>query len=323
MKTETGLVRTMCRLFRGRVRDRLLPCLLCIPWLLMPCILSAAQSPVPQVAARLEALGANVKRTGGVIREVRIRGAKLSADDYRMLGGVTSLKSLNLGGKETALTDEHLAMLSGLINLEGFQSDGAHLSDEGFRGFAAFKNLRRLSLFHPSRDRKDFDGSGLAHLRDCPKLAQLTFAGATVGDEAFKAVGQITQLKEFRQWHNWETAAGIRHLEKLPALASLKMGQRLAHRGASTAPSLDDATLTVIARMKTLEKLDLQEARLSFSGLSRLKALPNLKELRVKWVDTPAEDVEKLRKALPAVKIAWEALTPADEQTYLVKKLKL
>ena len=151
----------------------------------------------------------------------------------------------------------------------------------------------------------------------------MTFAGATAGDEAFKAVGQIAQLKDFRQWHNWETSDGIRYLDQLPNLTSLKMGQRLPHRGASTKPSLDDATLAAISRMKTLETLDIQETRLSHAGLSRLKALPNLKELKVKWVDAPAEDVEKLRKALPQVKISWEALSPADEEKYLVKKLKL
>ena len=276
-----------------------------------------------QAEARLKELGAQIKRTGGAVTELRIRGAKLGAAEYRLIGGLTALRTLNLGGRETALTDGHLALLSGLTNLEAIQSDGALLSDEGFRHFAAFRKLRRLALFHPSRDRADFSGAGLAHLRACPNLTQLTFAGATAGDEAFKAVGQIAQLKEFRQWHNWETSDGIRYLEKLPNLTSLKMGQRLPHRGASTKPSLDDATLAAISRMKTLETLDIQETRLSHAGLSRLKALPNLKELKVKWVDAPAEDVEKLRKALPQVKISWEALSPADEEKYLVKKLKL
>ncbi|MFT4587523.1 MAG: hypothetical protein ACI9VS_002786 [Candidatus Binatia bacterium] len=313
MKSKTGIQDIGDPRWKRLRLQFLLPCFLCIPWF----------ESFGRPADRLNALGAQVREIGGVITEVRIRGAELTADDYRMLGGITSLKSLNLGGKETALTDEHLAMLSGLVNLEGFQSDGALLSDEGFRHFAAFKNLRRISLFHPSRDRKDFTGAGLAHLKACPKLAQLTFAGATAGDEAFKAVGQITQLKEFRQWHNWETAEAIRHLEKLPNLTALKMGQRLAQWGVATKPSFDDATLEVIARMKSLRRLDLQEARLSYAGLARLKALPNLKELKVKWVATPPADVERLRKLLPDVKISWEELTPADEETYLVKKLRL
>ena len=102
-----------------------------------------------QAEARLKELGAQIKRTGGAVTELRIRGAKLGAAEYRLIGGLTALRTLNLGGRETALTDGHLALLSGLTNLEAIQSDGALLSDEGFRHFAAFRKLRCWRCFIP------------------------------------------------------------------------------------------------------------------------------------------------------------------------------
>ena len=75
--------------------------------------------------------------------------------------------------------------------------------------------------------------------------------------------------------------------------------------------------------MKTLEKLDLQEARLTLAGLKHLQSLPNLRELKFQWVDVPAADVEQLRKLLPSVKLNWEPMTDEERESTLTKKLKL
>lgn len=271
-------------------------------------------------AARLQKIGGTVKETRGVVVDLRINGTELSDEDYRLIGGMTSLKSISISGKP--MSDRHLALLSGLTNLEAFQIDGTQLTDDGYRHFAAFPNLRRLSLFHPSRDVDSFTGTGLAHLKSLPQLRRLTFAGATSGDVAFKAVGELMQLEEFSQWHNWESPDAIKHLLGL-SLKKLKMGQRLPSWSSKRPPSLSDATLVEIARMRSLEVVDLQEARLSYEGLVKLKSLPYLKTIKLKWVDVEKEDIEKLRKEMPDVVIDWEPLTEDDEARLLVKKLKI
>ena len=271
--------------------------------------------------AELEKLGATVREAGGEIVEIKADCDKLGEDGYRLIGKVTSLTSLSLSGK--AMSDDQLAMLSGLTNLESILLNGTELTDDGYRHFAAFPKLKRLSLFHPSRNVESFTGAGLAHLKALPNLERLTFAGATAGDAAFKAVAEIQQLKEFSQWHNLESPQAIEHLTKLPNLRALKIGQRLPSRDRPLTPSFDDATLSVIARMKTLEKLDLQEARLTLTGLKHLKSLPKLHELKLQWVDVPATDVEQLRKLLPNVKLNWEPMTDEERESTLTKKLKL
>jgi hypothetical protein len=74
---------------------------------------------------------------------------------------------------------------------------------------------------------------------------------------------------------------------------------------------------------KTLEKLDLQEARLTLAGLKQLQSLPQLQELKVQWVDTPPADIEQLRQLLPNVKITWQPITDEERESLLTKKLKL
>lgn len=284
--------------------------------------LAQAGTPTPAELRALSA-GAEIREAGGNIIELRADSRNFTPADYQLIGSVTSLKSLTLGGQPGTLTDDNLARLSGLSNLESLSLEGSVLSDDGYRHFAAFPRLQRLALFHPSRDRADFTGSGLAHLRHVPSLTRLTFAGATAGDEYLLAVSQIGHLKEFAEWHNKETADGLRHLLQLRSLTSLKLGQRLPNYGKPTPPSLDDSTLAVIAQMPSLEKLDLQEARLSMAGLSQLQDLPHLKELHVKWVHAPPEDVARLGEVLPRVKIDWEPISAEEVDSLLVKKLRL
>ena len=284
-------------------------------------LLSRSVSAAGPTAEEIEKLGATIREAAGEIVDLRADCDKLGDDGYRMIGKVTSLKSLSLSGK--AMSDDQLAMLSGLTNLESILLNGTELSDDGYRHFAAFSKLKRLSLFHPSRNVEKFTGAGLAQLKALPNLERLTFAGATAGDAAFQAVSEIQQLKEFSQWHNLGAPQAIEHLTKLSNLRALKIGQRLPSRGRPLTPSFDDATLSVIARMKTLEKLDLQEARLSLAGLKHLQSLPNLRELKFQWVDVPAADVEQLRKLLPSVKINLEPMTDEERESTLTKKLKL
>ena len=143
-------------------------------------------------------------------------------------------------------------------------------------------------------------------------------AQSGVGD----VVAEIKQLRDFRTWHTCQTQAGNESLTKLPELKSLWLGQRLrCNDGGSNAASLDDSTFNVLSKIKTLESLTLDEARLSLAGLQRLKELPHLKKLELRRIDIPAADVEALRASLPAVAIDWKPLQ-GDERTKLEVFLK-
>jgi hypothetical protein len=57
--------------------------------------------------------------------------------------------------------------------------------------------------------------------------------------------------------------------------------------------------------MKSLESLQLDEARLTFAALGQLKQLPALKKLTLGGIDMPKEDVARLQRELPQTKIQW------------------
>ena len=269
--------------------------------------------------ASLKALGAKVTETAGVVTQVNVKCDAFTEEDFRTLGSFTSIKDLTISGKMIA--DETLALLTGLTELERLSSDGIQLTDAGYKHFTAFQKLKSLSFFHPAFRSEKFTGSGLAQLKALPKLERLTFAGSTAGDTAMEAIGQITQLKEFRTWHTAQTQAGNAQLLKLP-LTSLRIGQRLPN-GKDSPISFDESTMETLAQIKTLESIELTEARLSVKIIPHLQALPKLTKLKIETVDIPAADVEAVKAALPNCKVDFKPMTEAEKESLLVKKLRL
>ncbi|HEX7901754.1 MAG TPA: hypothetical protein VF950_28600 [Planctomycetota bacterium] len=260
----------------------------------------------------LKALGAEVSATRVAFKDC----SKLGEAEYKMIGALKGLKSLTLYGGKKTLTDATLPLLAPLAEtLEELNTEGTHITDAGLAGFAVFKNVKGMSFFHPSLDVKGFDGSGFVALKELPKLERLTIAGTRFDDKGMAAVAQITQLKDFRTWHTHQSQAGNAFLEKLPSLRSLTLGQRLRRwDGSSNATSLDDGTLDLLSRLQTLESLSLDEAKLSLEALLKLKALPKLKKLSLQRIDLSAEDVEKLKAALPDVKVDFKPMTEDERK---------
>ncbi|MGV3663823.1 MAG: hypothetical protein ACO1TE_26870 [Prosthecobacter sp.] len=271
--------------------------------------------------AALEKLGAKVTALGDAVTQVQVKCDSFTEADFRTLGGFATIKKLTISGK--TITDDTLALLTGLTALEELSTDGIQLTDAGYKHFTAFQNMKSLAFFHPAFRSEKFTGSGLVHLKALPKLERLTFAGSTAGDAALEAIGQLTQLKEFRTWHTAQTQAGNAHLVKITNLKGLRIGQRLPNWGKDSPVSFDESTLAVLAQIKTLESLELTEARLTARIIPHLQALPKLTKLKIQFVDIPAADVEAIKAALPNAKVDFEPMSEADVEATLVKKLRL
>ena len=264
------------------------------------------QSGDADAAKALSALGAKVTEAKGVVVSVDVTdSSKWTEDEFRKLGGLAHLKTLSMG---PGLTDATLPLLAGLAELETFQTNLAELSDDGVKGFLALKKLRTLKFFHPA---KTFTGAGLSRLADLPELSSLTVAGSLAfGDEGMAAVAKLPHLKEFRTWHAGSTLEGMKKIAALKDLKSLTLGQRLAY---APPTSLSDETIPVLLEMKSLETLQLSEARLKPDVLLELKQLPGLKKLTLEGIDLPAADAERLKTGLPNVDVKWTA----PNETYL------
>ncbi|MBK8035970.1 MAG: hypothetical protein IPK22_02365 [Verrucomicrobiaceae bacterium] len=284
------------------------------------CLLLSATITLAADAEALRKLGAKVTETGGVVTQVNVKCDAFTEADFKTLGSCTTIKDLTISGK--TITDSTLALLTGLTELERLSSDGIQLTDAGYKHFAAFQKLKSLSFFHPAFRSKEFTGSGLVQLKALTKLEKLTFAGSTAGDIAMEAVGQLTQIKEFRTWHTAQTQAGNAHLAKL-SLTGLRIGQRLPEWGKDAPASFDESTMSVIAQIKPLEAIELTEARLTAKIIPHLQALPKLKKLKIETVDISAADVEAIKAALPNCQVEFKPMSDAEKEALLVKKLRL
>jgi Leucine-rich repeat (LRR) protein len=278
-----------------------------------------AASPTNELKSKLEKLGATVTVKDGVITQVSVKATDFKPEDFKLLNQCTGLKKLSISGK--TVNDANLPLLAGLVELEELSTDQTALTDAGYKHFAQFPKLQRLSLFHPSWAMAEFTGSGLAHLKALPNLQRLTFAGSTADDRAMEAIGQLTQLRDFSTWHTAQTQAGSQHLKKLTNLTALRFGQRLP-RGKDHAPSFDATTLALFAEIPSLEKLDVFEVKLTAADFTPLKKLTNLKMLNIHGTEITDADVAKVRELLPNVKVDFKPITE-EERGNLSKKLRL
>jgi hypothetical protein len=251
-----------------------------------------------EIGKLLKDKGVEVTESKSVVTAVTVRdGSKLTDADFAQIGRLVHLRTLDVNN---GLNDARLALLQGLVALEYLQTNVADITDDGAKSLARLKSLRTLKFFHPG---KSFSGAGLAHLAELPNLKQLTVAGSLAfNDDGMAAVAKLTGLQEFRTWHAGSTQEGVKKLKALTNLKSLYLGQRLTYK-LPACPT--DETVAILAEMKSLESLQLEEARLTFAALQSLKQLPALKKLTLGGIDMPKTDVERLRKELPGVKIEW------------------
>lgn len=264
---------------------------------------------------RLRKAGVVFTETTGVVTGAFIKDTvDMTDDDFAALGSLKNLKTLNVSSRK--LDDRTLGLLTGMTALEALLTDAAQFSDAGLAQFTKFPNLKHIALIHTSLQRNDFTGTGLAALAEMPNLRRLGIGGSKFNDDGMAAVAKLTQLEDLRVGHTYQTEAGNVHLKPLRNLKVLWLGQSLQPNPKSSNPlSLTEATLDVLVELKSLESLQLSQARYTADALARLRELPNLKRLTLNQIDRPADDVAKLKAALPNVAIDWKPLSDEDRAT--------
>jgi hypothetical protein len=270
----------------------------------------AARGDDAEIEKQLAAKGAMFGKTKDVITRVQIADCSAwNEADFQKLTQLTHLQDLDFS---SGLTDQQVTLICTLPDVASIQTNKAQVTDDGVKTFAKFGKLRVLKFFHPH---KAFTGVGLAQLADMPGLKSLTVAGSdSFADAGMAAVGKLRQLEEFRCWHAGNTPAGVAKLKELAGLKRINLGQRLAYKPPA---AVSDETIATLVEMKSLESLQLSEARLKLAALVELKHLPHLKILTLDGIDMPESDVEQLKKELPMVQIKWTRPTEA-----YVKRIK-
>jgi len=263
-----------------------------------------------EILRPLQAKGVKVKKTpAGVVTGVDMGVLKgITIEDYRAIGQCRNLVTLHLLADEMAFTDEAAAQLTGLDRLEKFFSNGARLTDDGFKSLASWKSLKQIGFDHWFRTKKDQPiGAGLAHLAALPNLESIRLGGCMIGLEAMEALATIKTLKKLDVFHTfYVNDEALLPLRKLPDL-------RIFIAGPQFSPRLTDAALRNLSEVKSLEEISLTETWLTYDGgFKHLAALPRLKKLSIPKVIASEEDVKKLKAELPNLVVEW---TQPDEAT--------
>ena len=277
--------------------------------MLLTCgLLLAAPESVPSALESLKAkVGSSYAWKGTTLT---LRADVPPADSQWKAIESLGLKHFSLSGK--GFTDEGLGRLA-KNDPEGLSVDGVGLTDAGFKVFAAMSSLRVLSVSHTLGAKEGFTGAGFAQLKSCPRLEKITFGGSAAREDAFAAIGELQQLKEFASWHTQYGDPTHPYLLKLKFLESLRLGNSLKrYDGKPRQLCLTDATLATVAQLHALKSLNLMQAKLSLPALLQLKALPNLTSLRLDEIDLSEGDYVQLRLALSKVKVVGKPLTEAE-----------
>lgn len=115
---------------------------------------------------------------------------RITKEDWRHLSELRHLKELWLRGK---VTDDEIAHVVRLTDLDLLSLAGTSISDDGLKRLKSLRNLKRLDL-----GATEITDEGLPHLLDLPKLEFLNLDGCTrITDE-----GLMTHLKGAKNlWH--------------------------------------------------------------------------------------------------------------------------
>jgi len=277
---------------------------------LIAALLALAVADDAELVKPLEAKGVKVKKTSaGLVTEVHVGGLKgITIEDYRAIGQCRNLVTLNLSAEDLRFNDDAAAQLTGLDRLEKFFSNGAQLTDDGFKSLAGWKSLKQIGFDHWFRAAKDQPiGAGLAHLAALPSLESVRLGGCMIGIEATEALATIRTLKKLDVFHTfYVNDAALVPLRKLPDL-------RIFIAGPQYQPRITDLALRILSEIPSLEEISLTETWLTYEGgFKHLASLPHLKKLSIPKVVASDEDVARLKAELPNLVVEW---TKPDEAT--------
>lgn len=213
----------------------------------------------------------------------------------RLAQSLPGLKGLFL--RYVRMTDDGLAGLVGLKDLEELDVAQTRITGDGLRHLAGFPALRWLEL-----SETQLGDDGLKHLRQVRRLANLWLNQTDVTDAG---LAHLAGMQSLNLLHLQKTAigdAGLKHLAGLRNLSRLQLdGTRVTDEGTKS-----------LAECRALTGLWLANTAVTDAGMERLKTLPQLAEFGL--AKTAVTDVGLTHLAamqsLRVVDLTGTAVTP-------------
>ena len=221
------------------------------------------------------------------LRKLNLQATRLSDGHWLPLSQIQTLEWLNL--TRTGINNSVLPHVAGLQNLKHLNLSETFINDEGFAVLAPLTSLEEVNvsatdvngtflehlgssgakakLTKIQAGRSNFGYQGFVFLKQFPSLTELYASGVSATDASMEGLQRMNSLAVLELEGNKITDLGIPQIAKCGGLRELS----LQDNGGVT-----DRSLRQLARIKKLEKLNLNGTSCTVAGVQKLKsALPD------------------------------------------------
>lgn len=178
-----------------------------------------------ELALSLEIEDDDLRELGGLslLQRLHLDRDHLTAQGLRGLLPLTSLRDVSL----SSATDDSLAVLAQLPNLEILSLRGTAVTDDGLKHLRGHGRLRSLLL-----GSTNVTDHGAIHLLSLPALEIVDLQQTKISDAGAASLSKIPQLQRLNLSGTAITDASIPHLVRIPQLKGLGMvGSRVTDEG--------------------------------------------------------------------------------------------
>lgn len=211
---------------------------------------------------------------------------EVTGDDLPALANATNAQQLFVGQNISGVKDWSGVSQMQQLNYVQFLSP---VTDDIWATLASLPKLKTIDVWGKSQQ---ITPTGLKALARSRSLRCLTLRWAGLSDQCLIAVGECHELEELFIFANPLTSQGIKHLTGL---------QKLKWLSVSSCRFLDNEALNYIAKLKSLQRLNIEDTSINNRGLEKLFGMPNLKEVKCGNTTCTTAGLERLMKTLPAV----------------------
>lgn len=211
---------------------------------------------------RISDKGLTYLKAAPALREVNLAYAERIGDPaHAVIKEWKNLTRLSLRG--TVVADETAASAASLPALESLDLADSIVGDVGVESLAQAPKLRQLTLGNVRMSEV-----GYQSLRQLTGLLELDLSGGrhrgfnTLSDKSVQAIASLTQLRVLKLGH-------LRFPEKsFPAFAALVHVEDL---GLEFCPEINDSAIPVLAKWKSLRRIDLTGTKVTEEAVARLR----------------------------------------------------
>lgn len=203
------------------------------------------------------------------LEHLTLHTLKIDNATLKALAKCVQLKSLAIICPKGKVTDDGLASLAALVNLEELDLFNTPIRGEGLRVARELPKLAKVSLAGTLVN--EVSDRAAVELSKCRYITSVELQGRNLTNNALAALATMTKLQHLMLTAPRVTSAGIEKLQALTDLRSLNLQQT----------PVRDNDLKALAKLTSLTDLNLAGTKVTDQGIETLKEFPALVSLRL------------------------------------------